>query len=47
MIISLPVRYGGLGIANPVETAEREYQASITVTENLAELIYIQPRTES
>ena len=42
MIISLPVRYGGLGIANPVETAEREYQASITVTENLAELIYNQ-----
>ena len=42
MIISLPMRYGGLGIANPVETAEREYQASITVTENLAELIYNQ-----
>ena len=27
-ILSLPVRYGGLGIANPVNTSEREYQAS-------------------
>ena len=42
MIISLPVRYGGLGIANPTENGAREYQASVTVTENLTELIYNQ-----
>ena len=41
-IISLPVRFGGLGVANPVENAEREYQASVTVTESLVELIYNQ-----
>jgi hypothetical protein len=41
-IISLPVRFGGLGIANPIENAEREYQASMAVTESLAELIYNQ-----
>ena len=32
-IFSLPVRYGGLGISNPVETCNREYQASKTITE--------------
>ena len=41
-IISLPVRYGGLGIANPVETCHREYQASKTITEDLSDLIYRQ-----
>ena len=41
-IFSLPVRYGGLGIANPVETCNREYQASKTITEGLSELIYRQ-----
>ena len=38
-ILSLPVRYGGLGIANPVETADREYAASQMVTQNLTQLI--------
>ena len=41
-IVSLPVRYGGLGIPNPVETCEREYNASLTVTHDLADLIYNQ-----
>ena len=38
-ILSLPVRYGGLGIANPTETADREYEASRYVTEDLVTLI--------
>ena len=38
-ILSLPVRYGGLGIANPVETAHREYEASCIITEDLVNLI--------
>ena len=38
-ILSLPVRFGGLGLLNPVETAEREFIASKKVTENLANLI--------
>ena len=38
-ILSLPVRYGGLGIANPVENSDREYSASKRVTRNLASLI--------
>ena len=38
-ILSLPVRFGGLGIANPVETADREYYASKTITQNLTNLI--------
>ena len=38
-IISLPVRFGGLGIGNPTETADREYNASKRVTLNLTSLI--------
>ena len=38
-IFSLPVRLGGMGLANPVETADREYDASKTVTACLSELI--------
>ena len=41
-IISLPVRLGGLGIADPTETAEREYEASVKITEDLANLIFLQ-----
>ena len=41
-IFSLPVRHGGLGIANPVECSDREYQASTVITEDLADLIYEQ-----
>ena len=39
VFISLPVRLGGLGIFNPTETAEREYDASHYITENLSQLI--------
>ena len=38
-IISLPVRLGGLGIQNPVLTADREFRNSSTVTMNLTKLI--------
>ncbi len=38
-IISLPVRYGGLGIADASKTADREYSASRKITENLTKLI--------
>ena len=38
-IISLPVRYGGLGIADPTITAHREYEASCLITEDLVNLI--------
>ena len=38
-IISLPVRFGGLGISNPVENAEREFYASVQITKNRSELI--------
>ena len=38
-LLSLPVRLGGLGIVNPTETADREYQASRKITEDLANII--------
>ena len=38
-IFSLPTRMGGMGIANPVETSEFEYRASVTVTEQLKNII--------
>ena len=41
-ILGLPLRYGGMGILNPVETADREYEASVKITESLAELIFQQ-----
>ncbi len=44
-IFSLPVRYGGLGIANPVEICDREYTASLTITKDLRTLIVKQENT--
>ena len=38
-IIALPVRFGGLGIQNPVETADREFEISVKITANLKEII--------
>ena len=38
-LFALPYRYGGLGIRNPVETADTEYEASTKVTQPLADLI--------
>ena len=46
-IFALPVRLGGLGIANPVEICEREFSASRTITEDLANLIYQQEQNLS
>ena len=44
-MFALPVRFGGLGIVNPVEMADREYQTSIRITEELVGLIYHQETT--
>ena len=41
-IIAMPVRYGGIGVANPVECCEREFTASKVISENLTDLIYNQ-----
>ena len=41
-ILALPVRYGGLGISDPSKTAEREYHASVVITEDLTGLLYQQ-----
>lgn len=41
-ILALPVRFGGIGVANPVECCEREYTSSMVVTENLTDLIFKQ-----
>ena len=38
-ILSLPVRFGGLGISDPSENADREYAASKRITKNLSDLI--------
>ena len=38
-IFSLPIRYGGMNIKNPVETADQEFKASKFITENLAAII--------
>ena len=41
-MVALPLRHGGLGIQNPVHTADREYEASQKITKPLANLIYNQ-----
>jgi hypothetical protein len=41
-MIALPVRYGGLGLQNPCIIALREYKASLSITEELRNLIYTQ-----
>ena len=41
-ILALPLRYGGLGIQNPVLTADREYKASKLITQQLTEMIFNQ-----
>ena len=43
-IIALPVRLGGLGIANPVTSAYHEYSASSYITQNLTEVIFNQEK---
>ena len=44
-VFALPVRFGGLGIQDPSETADREYAASCKVTEELTKLILEQDMT--
>ena len=41
-MLALPLRHGGIGIQNPVQTADREYMASKKITKSLANLIYDQ-----
>ena len=41
-IFSLPVRFGGLGVANPVETCAREFNYSKSITEDLSSLLFRQ-----
>ena len=41
-MIALPMRYGGLGIQNPVEIADREYFTSNKITKKLTDHIYAQ-----
>ena len=41
-ILAMPVRMGGIGIANPMLTAEHEFSASTVITDNLANIIYRQ-----
>ena len=41
-LLALPYRYGGLGILNPKDTADREYRASKDITANLTGLIHQQ-----
>ena len=38
-LLALPVRLGGLGIANPVELASQEYEVLVTVTGPLTQRI--------
>ena len=38
-VFALPVRLGGMNIANPVETADSEFRASLYITEDLAQVI--------
>ena len=38
-IIALPLRLGGLGIANPVTTSEAEYRASTAISSQFTDLI--------
>ena len=46
-LLALPTRYGGLGIQNPTQTADIEYNASTFITEELTNLIYHQSQTVS
>ena len=41
-VLSLPARLGGLGILNPVEEADFEYQNSLIITAELADAVFLQ-----
>ena len=38
-IFSLPVRYGGMNILNPIEKTDQEFRASVYITEDLSNII--------
>ncbi len=38
-LLALPVRMGGLGVRNPVETSQKEYEASVQITKQLTDKI--------
>ena len=40
--LALPVRLGGIGIPNPIITADTEYGISASITKNLADAIILQ-----
>jgi hypothetical protein len=44
-MISLPVPMGGMGIYYPMETAKREYSASVAITGNLKQFTVNQELT--
>ena len=44
-ILALPVRFGGIGLMNPVETADLEFETSVRITNNLTNLIVNQERS--
>ena len=44
-IFALPVRFGGLGLLDPTETADHEFQSSLKITSNLKNMIVNQERT--
>ena len=41
-LIALPLRFGGLGMQNPVRTSEREFSSSTKITRKLTDHIYSQ-----
>ena len=42
--LALPVRLGGIALSNPVLYADREYSSSVSITRNLANVIYNQEK---
>ena len=44
-ILALPVRFGGLGILNPMETADIEFETSVKITASLKDIILNQETT--
>ena len=38
-LFSLPLRFGGMGIQNPVVTSDSEFMASSAITRNLTDLV--------
>ena len=44
-LLSLPIRYGGIGIQDPSKTAQLEFESSVRVTAQLTDLIYNQEST--